>query len=274
VRIEEKTIDGLDLELAERQHKTVLGRDREATARTEGELPELGGEHQRDIERPRSTVLIDAMREILDSRGGISEKRSTATALRISQLELPEREAKALEGLQASVTGRTETNQFVFAEDRRELLEQALAVLQPNLTSGSTSELADLRESMAMLTRSVGELREALGDLEDAQEELLGEEKQAYEQAAAPDDKDEKPKPSDPDAPRPATTLTGPERPQPAKPATTLVGPEVKPEPKPASTLSTGPEVTPEPDAPTTLGDEQEISEVAKKKPWWRRPFG
>lgn len=281
MRIEEKEIDGLEIEHAERQRETSLAQEREATARTEGELPEFAGEQSRDIERERGTRLIDAMRQLL-----------AGEELAISQLGLPAREAKALEALKAAVTGRNETDMFVYAEDRRSLLEQALAVLQPNLTSGKESELAEMAQSMEQLTRAVGSFREALGSLGDAQEELIGEDKKAYELAAAPGDKDDKPKPkpSDPDAPRPATTLTGPERPVPAKPATTLVGPEVKPDPKPASTLSTGPEVKaapkpesmlstgpevkPEPDAPTTLGDEKEIAEVEKKKPWWRRPFG
>ena len=266
MRIEEKEIDGLEIEHAERQRETSLGPDREATARVEGELPEFAGEQARDAERERGTRLIDAMRQLL-----------AGDELSISQLGLPAREAKALEALKAAVTGRNELNMFVYAEDRRSLLEQALAVLQPNLTSGKESELTELAQSMELLTRAVGNVREALGALGDAQEELIGEEKRAFEVAAAPGDKDDKPKPkpSDPDAPRPlaATTLTGPERPQPAKPPTTLVGPEVKTEPK-TSTLSSGPEVKVPAKGPTTLGDEKEIAEEAKKKPWWRRPFG
>ncbi|MBA3461335.1 MAG: hypothetical protein H0T46_15335 [Deltaproteobacteria bacterium] len=267
MRIEEKEIDGLEIELAERQRETSLGEEREATARTEGELPEFAGEQARDMERERGTRLIDAMRQLL-----------AGEELAISQLGLPAREAKALEALKAAVTGRNETDMFVYAEDRRSLLEQALAVLQPNLTSGKESELAEMAQSMEQLTRAVGSFREALGSLGDAQEELIGEEKKAFELAATPGDKDDKPKPkpSDPDAPvgLAATTLTGPERPPPAKPPTTLVGPEVKAAPKPASTLSTGPEVKPEAKGPTTLGDEKEIAEEAKKKPWWRRPLG
>jgi hypothetical protein len=265
VRIEEKDIDGLDLEHAERQRETSLGPDREATARTEGALPEIAGEETRDIERQRGTRLIDAMRQIL-----------AGDDLQISWLGLPTREAKALEGLKAAVTGRNEQNMFVYAEDRRSLLEQALAVLQPNLTSGKESELADMGQSMELLTRAVGSFRETLGALGDAQEELIGDEKKAFEKAAAPGDKDDKPKPpSDPDAPRPATTLTGPEVKPEQKPASTLsTGPEVKAAAKPASTLSTGPEVKAEPEAPSTLGDPAEIAEVEKQKPWWRRPFG
>lgn len=272
MRTEEKEIDGLDLELAERQHKMLLGEDREARSRTDGELPEFGSEAQRDIERQRGTRLIDAMREILDSRTGVAEKRLTAPALRISELGLPEREAKALQALQDAVTGRSETGVFVFAEDRRELLEQALAVLQPNLTTTPTSELTEVPVTMAELTRAVGELRETLGDLEDAQEELLGAEKERFAEKRKPGKPEE---PPDPDAPRPPSTLAGPgpeAKREPAK-STLSDGPEVKQD-RAASTLSAGPEVKAAPPQPTTLGDEKEIAEVEKKKPWWRRPFG
>ena len=56
-------------------------------------------------------------------------------------------------------------------------------------------------------------------------------------------------------------------------PSTLSAGPEAKSEPK-KSTLSEGPAVKEEPAAPTTLGDEKEIAEVQKKKPWWRKPVG
>jgi hypothetical protein len=286
VRTEEKQIDGLDLELAERQHKASLGRDQDARTWTEGELPEFGGEAQRDIERARNTRLIDAMRQIMDSREGVSEKRSTADALKISELGLPEREAKALQALENAVRGRTEAGLFIYAEDRREMLEQALAVLQPNLTSGATTELAEIPMSMEELTASVGELREALGDLEDAQEELIGDEKQRFAEKHKPGKPSD---PVDPDKPKPPSALTGgPEAKREEKPSTLSTGPEakreetkstlsegpaVKDEAK-ASTLSAGPAVEDGPEAPSTLGDEKEIAEVQKKKPWWRRPFG
>ena len=272
MRTEDKEVDGLDLELAERQHKASLGPDRDAKAWTEGELPEFGSSEQRDIERASGTRLIDAMRQILDSREGVSEKRSTADGLKISELGLPEREAKALQALEDAVRGRTETGMFVHAEDRRELLEQALAVLQPNLTSGMTSELTDMPVSMQELTASIGELREVLGDLEDAQEELIGEDaKAAFAGKPKPGKPDE---PPDPDKPKPPSTLsTGPEAKREEKPSTLSTGPEARSEPK-KSTLSEGPAVKEEADAPTTLGDEKEIAEVQKTKPWWRRPIG
>lgn len=270
MRTEDKEVDGLDLELAERQHKAILGPDRDAKTWTDGSLPEFGGEEQRDVDRERGTRLIDAMRQILESREGVSEKRVTADALKIDELGLPERESKALHALQDAVTGRSETGTFVYAEDRRELLEQALAVLQPNLASGATSEVTELPMSMAELTRSVGELRETLGDLEDAQEELLGDAKAAFAEKPKPGKPED---PVDPDKPKPPSMLTGgPEAKREERPSTLSTGPEAKIEPA-KSTLSEGPAVKDEPAGPTTLGDEKEIAEV-QKTPWWRRPIG
>ncbi len=268
MRTEEKDVDGLDLELAERQHKADLGQDHEAKAFTDGALPLFGSEAQRDVERQRNTRLIDAMRQILDARESVTD---TTQALKISELGLPEREAKALQALQDAVIGRSSTGLFVHAEDRRELLEQALAVLQPNLTSGSTSELGDVQMSLGALTESVGALRDVLGDLEDAQEEILGVDKDRFATKAKPGKPED---PVDPDKPKPPSTLmaAGPEAKREEKPSTLSMGPEVKQEAKP-STLSAGPEVKEAPEAPTTLGDVKEIAEV-EKKPWWRRPFG
>ena len=261
MRTEDKEVDGLDIELAARQNKASVGPE---------ELPEIGGEAQRDIERVRNTRLIDAMRQILDAREGLSGNRNTVDALKISALGLPEREATALQALENAVLGRTEIGTFIHAEDRRELLEQALAVLQPNLTSGTGSELAEIPMSMEELTKSVEELRETLGDLEDAQEELLGDEKERF--AGKPTGKPADP--VDPDKPKPPTTLTGgPEAKREEKPSTLSTGPEAKSEPK-KSALSDGPAVKQEAEGPSTLGDEKEIAEARKKLPWWRRPFG
>lgn len=276
MRTEDKEIDGLDLELAERQHKGSLGVDHDARTLTDGALPDFGTDSQRDVDRQRNTRLIDAMRQILDANERVVERRITADALKISELGLPEREAKALQALQESVLGRKETGEMVFAEDRRELLEQALAVLQPNLTSGSTSELTEIPVTMDELMRSVGDLRETLGDLEDAQEELIGADaKAAFAEKPKPGKPDEPIAPPDPDKPRPPSTLAGPgpEAKRETPPSTLSTGPEVKVEPA-KSTLSDGPAVKPEPEAPTTLGDAKDIAEAQKQAPWWRRPGG
>lgn len=274
MRAEEKEIDGPDLERAERQQETLLAEHQEEEA-----LPEMAGEGARDIEHEAGGRLVDAIRMILDR-----------DALVVAQLGLPARETAALEALQAAVNGRsTGVDSFVYAEDRRSLLEQALAVLQPNLTNGSSAELAELQGGIESLTKRVTALRVQLSSLKDAQEELIGPERERFVETATDTADKPKPKPSDPDAPRPPSTLaggpeakreerpsalsTGPEAKRDERPSTLAAGgPEAKREERP-SALSTGPEVKPEPEQPTTLGDGKEIAEAAKT-PWWRRPFG
>jgi hypothetical protein len=197
----------------------------------------------RDATSERRAQLLGAIRMILDHQ-----------KLELGRLALPARELRALAALQTAVDGKSIVDDFVYASDRRDLLESALGVLQPDLIHADDLSARELHAQFADLTERVGELREALSDLEDAQDELLeGHEKAALETAqGAPKPK---PVPSDPDAPRPATTLTGPELPEPElpepKPApTTLTGPDL-PEPKPPATTLTGPDL-PEPKPPAT----------------------
>ena len=114
------------------------------------ELPEIGGEELRDVERTDGSTLVDAMRQILGNN-----------PLSVDKLALPARELKALDALQKAVTGKSDTQMFLFAEDRKSMLEQALAVLQPNLTaSGKSSELAEMSDSLEQMTKRVASLRQ------------------------------------------------------------------------------------------------------------------
>jgi hypothetical protein len=252
VRAEDKQVEGHAVE-----HEIGL----EQAAEHE-QLPEVGGEELRDVERADGPVLLDAMRQILANN-----------PLSIDMLALPARELKALDALQKAVTGDSDTQMFLFAEDRRSMLEQALAVLQPNLTaSGKSSELAEMSDSLEQMTKRVASLRQKLTNLSDAQDELMADEKDRF-LAASEAETDDKPgdkpaKPSDPDAPRPASTVTGPgpEVEWKEKPITVDKGPEAKRE-EHASSLSKGAEVKRE-DKATTLGDPKEI---AAGPPWWQR---
>lgn len=222
------------------------------------ELPEIGGEELRDVERADGSTLVDAMRQILGNN-----------PLSVDKLALPARELKALDALQKAVTGKSDTQMFLFAEDRKSMLEQALAVLQPNLTaSGKSSELAEMSDSLEQMTKRVASLRQKLTNLSDAQDELMADEKDRFLAAAAAETDDKPAKPPDPDAPRPASTVKGPgpEVEWKEKPITVDKGPEAKREEHP-STLSKGAEVTRE-DKATTLGDPKEI---AAGPPWWQR---
>ncbi len=259
MRVEEKQVDGLDLEHQEEQQETLLAETKEA------ELPQLVGEEVRDLDDERSVQLMVAMRMIFERKH-----------VNVTHLRMPERETLALEALQAAVSGRsTNVDQFVYASDRRSMLEQALAILQPNLTGGAEQQLAAMSQDFNVLSKQVSELRDSLMNLEDGQDELMASELKRFAVKAADGETTDKPKPvpSDPDAPRLPSTLSR--------------GPEVQPEPK-TSTLSTGPEATLERDpttlssgpeatlerGPTTLGDADEIVAEAKKQPWWKRIVG
>lgn len=260
MRAEDKELEGPDLARAEQHQElhTPVGGEHEET-----ELPEIAGEQVRDIDRERGSRLIDAMRQILGDN-----------VLNVEQLALPQHELQALKALQTAITGRGEMDLFVFAEDRKSLLEQALAVLQPNLSSGKATELAELSGSLDLLTKSVAQVREQLAGLIDAQDELLGDERQRFLAANAETDDKPKPgsKPSDPDAPRPASTVSGPgpEVKREARPSALSTGPEAK-RPEHVSTVSgPGPEVT-RVDQPTTLGEPAEIAKAAVQT-WWKKP--
>jgi hypothetical protein len=247
VRAEENQVDGRELEREQRLAESELEKGEDE------ELPEVIAEGQRDLAPTDRGALVEAMREILAGHDVV-----------VDVLKLPAHELRALAALQAAVEGRDALHAFVFASDRRAMLEQALVVLQPNLAYDD--------ETYAELVTHVGELRRGLSNLEEAQEEMIGEHEHA--QLA-------KPKPPgevDPDAPKPPSTLAvGPELNEPPKPASTLAGPDVKEPPKPASTLSAGPDVKDEAAPATSLGDAQEIAaaqadETPKvKKPWWKR---
>jgi len=283
VRAEEKELEGgnLEQEIEEEQSREP------EEAREEEELPVQGGEALRDIELLHRSSLFDAIRLVL-----------TGEHVTVSLLYLPQRETQALEALQAAVSGQDSVGEFVFAEDRRALLEQALAVLQENVTHGAPEQLAELHAKFAEVTEQIGDLRHRLSNLEDAQEEILASERPQEKAATGDGDKDdqdakgagaggaaldgperpEAPKPPTtltgdvpPDAPKPPTTLTGDAPPEAPKPPTTLTGDAPPDAPKPPTTL-TG-DVPPEPSRPPSeLAAESAAAEA--EKPWWRRPFG
>jgi hypothetical protein len=245
VQLEDKLVDGRDAAHAESQHR------QEVHDRGDEVLPEPVAEAVHDAPLERRTQLLGAIRMVLD--------RQTLT---VDALRLPQRESLALEALQVAVSARsTDLNQFVYASDRRDLLEQALAVLQPDLVRADDVTARELHAQFVDLTQRVGELRQRLGELEESQDELDIVDKLALGKADG--DTDTKPKPpGDPDAPRPASALTGPELPEPARPATTLSGPELPEPARPATTL-TGPEL-PEPARPATTLTGPEIAEPAR----------
>jgi hypothetical protein len=249
VRAEDRELEGPDLERA--------GETRDAAAHEEEELPAIGGEELRDLELEHRSALFDAIRLVLAGEQVV-----------VSLLYLPQRETHALEALQAAASGQDSVGEFVFAEDRRALLEQSLAVLQQNVTHGEPEQLAELHAQFDELTTQVGELRERLVNLEDAQDDLFDEKRQQAEEAVADEgDQDDKPRPGKPED----ASLYGPERPAPPPSPSTLAGPDrPAPPPAPSSLYGAAPAEPPKP--PSELAAEAEAAEA--KKPWWRWPFG
>ena len=270
MQLDKKLFDDRDTAHDEFQQRDVVlehGEDHRADRMPDSQIQAI-----QNADKDRCAQLLGAMRMILDR-----------DRLDIGKLQMPPREARALIALQSAVEGLNGHGEFVYANDRRDLLERALGVLQPDLIHTDRETARALHAQFADLTERVALLRDELGDLEDAQDELLeAHEKAALEAVAAGDKPGPKPpaKPSDPDAARPPTTLTGPELPASKPVPTTLTGPEL-PAGRPAPTTLTGPELPEAPPAPSTLGDgsppEPGAPEAAGdqgKRPWWRRPFG
>jgi len=284
VQLEDKVVEDYGAARAEAQQRE------DVVSRGDEQLPETVGEAVTESSMELRGALLGAIRMVLADQ-----------QVHVAELALPAREARALEALQLAVTGQSELGAFLYASDRRDMLEQALAVLQPDLTHTDAQTARELQAQLSEITARVGELRHTLTSLDDAQDELVEVQQKAALEETESDDKP-KPKPSDPDAPRPATTLTGPALPDTAPPPTTLVGPALPDAPTPPTTLVgpalpdaptppttlvgpdlpetrtppttlVGPELPAVPPPVTTLGDPAELAARAQL-PWWRRPFG
>lgn len=262
MRFEEKAVDGPELELEEKRQSVDLEEE------DQEEVPEI---RIADVlESTQENVVLEAMREILEHRHIV-----------INDLRLPQKELRALEALKAAVSGRDgELSQFVYASDRRDLLEQALAVLQPRVMSDVTRPFLDL-------VQRVGTLRHDLKDLEDAQDNLLEANSEVGREKGDTDTADKpKPKPDDDlslDGPerkisKPPSELAGPERPIVKRPSE-LAGPE-RSIVKPPTSLN-GPPLPPEPEHETTVGSKNDLAEAKivepqrlKTIPFWKNRDG
>ena len=228
MRAEDKQVDGRELEREERLQESELEKDEDE------EVPEVVVVEARDLAGGERALLTEAMRAIVARR-----------TLVVNDLALPAHEKRALDALQIAVNGKdNELGAFVYAEDRSELLEQALAVLQPNIDCGA-------REMIEMIQR-VGELRARLSSLGDAQDELMDANEQVGIEVKPPEAGD------DDDTAE--------------KPSTLSDGPDVVIEKKPSLLADSEPEARcPAPEIPTPKPDPEPQE---NKKPWWRRPFG
>lgn len=240
MRHDERQVGGPELEREPQlERKDKIERDRE------DELPIL--DRSRRLDPASESLVVATMRAIFERRNVV-----------INDLQLPQREQRALEALAAAVSGRDEKHdRFVYAHDRRDLLERALLVLQPGLIQETAPPLQDL-------VNHVGSLRVDLKDLDDAQDELLVQRAKSLEETSDSDSDDKPDDEEDAAAAKPASTLEGPEVEEPPKPASTLDGPARDEVDKPA----------------TSLGDPDEIAKIGKRagtppqarkaKSWWK----
>lgn len=227
MRQEDKQVDGPALEQAEERK-----RENELIEEKDDALYDLDGQPERMVDREHSSAIIVAMKTIL-----------AGEQIVINDMKLDKRHQIALEAMKTAVEGKDQSlAQFVYAEDRRTLLEQALAVLQPEL-----ADIAQLGQPFEELLKDVGTLRDKLNVLEDSEEELL--EGRVNMQPKTETDSDDKPDDEDDFNANTDLSLTGPPREFP-KPSSSLTGPEAKPEPKP----------------PTTLGDPKEIAAAQRRR--------
>lgn len=175
-----------------RPQDVVVGLERNVSER--GRLEEQ--EQQFELERPEA--YDEAVAESrLDLRAhhdaimgavlAIIERREVS----LDELELSEQEQSALEALRTAFDGKDPRYaEFVYAEQRRELLEQALAALQPALAL-DLSHASELRLTYDRIVEEVTELRERLEQLEDAQDDERLHETQVRKDA--PKDEDDVP---------------------------------------------------------------------------------
>lgn len=116
-------------------------------------------------DRSHHDDVLAAVRQIFSDR----DRRP----LSFDDFDLSIQERSALESLRSAHAGKdARTNLFIFAEQRREMLEQALAALQPVLTLG-VHEVPEFQEAYNDLVKQVGDLRERLANLEDAQDDEM-----------------------------------------------------------------------------------------------------
>jgi hypothetical protein len=243
LRQEDKEVDGPELEQAEERK-----RENELVEEDEEALLDLDGKpYEMEKEREHGGSVVAAMRHILEGRHIV-----------INDLDLSQRELKALEALKTAKTGKSgDLDKFVYAEDRRTLLEQALAVLQPDLVHLDRDVFDDV-------IKEVSDLRTQLNEREDAQEDLSHHTEVEKTSETDTDDKDD-----DDDDDK---SLDGPAR-KIEKPKSSLAdGKEVKPAEKPKSSLADGKEVAPAAKGPTSLGDVKEIAAAEKALPFWKKP--
>jgi hypothetical protein len=116
------------------------------------------------------------------------------------QGEISADERVAIEALQEVVRGRDHReDRILYAEERLDMLNQVLAVLQPTLAMALTPELAELRDEYDAVVEEVSALRDRLENLDSAQEEIFEQDRDEAVEAPDTDDDDDTPDDAKPD---------------------------------------------------------------------------
>ena len=114
---------------------------------------------------------------------------------------LDDAEVRALLFLRDAIRGhRADSGRLVLAEDRLQMLGQALAVLQPALAVGLDTSIPAAQDLFHHLADQLDELRHSLSSLEDAQEEMFEQDRPHVEAAPPPPPTEEEKKAAEPEA--------------------------------------------------------------------------
>jgi hypothetical protein len=170
MRIADRSLENVDrinneqAELVEQTEGERFGNDQFRTR--QGSLDRAPGQYAaaKDDAAQHSGGLLEMMRRVL---------MGDLTALQTAPLQPAQQ--RAMEMLQAAVVGRDPVAHVkVFAEDRRMMLEQSIAALQPLLGMGGMHLHDEVNESQSMFAKvlfDINELREKLERLESTQDE-------------------------------------------------------------------------------------------------------
>jgi hypothetical protein len=170
MRIADRSLENVDrinneqAELVEQTEGERFGNDQFRTR--QGSLDRAPGQYEaaKGDTTQHSGGLLEMMRRVL---------MGDLTALQTAPLQPAQQ--RAMEMLQAAVIGRDPVAHVkVFAEDRRMMLEQSIAALQPLLGMGGMHLHDEVNESQSMFAKvlfDINELREKLERLESTQDE-------------------------------------------------------------------------------------------------------
>lgn len=170
MRLEDKSLERRDIvdneqaEMLEQAQIDEFGEQRFRTRAQAGAHTPEGYADQAQVGEAARTELFGMMRDIFDGKEIAAHS------------QLDPMHQKAVDLLAAAVRGKHPRDRtFVFAEDRRMMLEQSLAALQPALAMGPLATMdhhaEGLTNEFARLIGDVNGLRSELAKLEATQEE-------------------------------------------------------------------------------------------------------